>query len=187
MPDALSLPPLPVNAQFLGPEGRPPDVLSAVMLPQPLERHGVPGSQEDARQYKKAKDRDNLHDSESINGGNTASIIADVAMDLSRTESGLLNVQSQTETPTTGVVEGKLSYTTMAARHSPHMQKLGDPPSFPEDNIVVLDEDYVIDQSGKIPSIKFSTRVHEQIDNSMCNTIIVRLLGRSIGFQTLHS
>ncbi|KAK8689421.1 hypothetical protein V6N13_088142 [Hibiscus sabdariffa] len=105
MPDALSLPPLPVNAQFLGPEGRPPDVLSAVMLPQPLERHGVPGSQEDARQYKKAKDRDNLHDSESINGGNTASIIADVAMDLSRTESGLLNVQSQTETPTTGVVE----------------------------------------------------------------------------------
>ncbi|KAL4340504.1 hypothetical protein GQ457_08G008970 [Hibiscus cannabinus] len=36
-------------------------------------------------------------------------------------------------------------------------------------------------------TIKFSERVHAQIDKSMRNVIIVRLLGRSIGFGTLQN
>ncbi|KAL4386403.1 hypothetical protein GQ457_09G026060 [Hibiscus cannabinus] len=51
--------------------------------------------------------------------------------------------------------------------------------------VEVLDEDCVIDKSGKFPTIKFSERVHKLIDSNMRNVIIVRLLGRNIGYQTL--
>ncbi|KAL4302847.1 hypothetical protein GQ457_10G018520 [Hibiscus cannabinus] len=51
--------------------------------------------------------------------------------------------------------------------------------------VEVLDEDCVIDRTGKFPTIEFSERVHKQIDSTMRNVIIVRLLGRNIGYQTL--
>ncbi|KAL4379982.1 hypothetical protein GQ457_02G035630 [Hibiscus cannabinus] len=51
--------------------------------------------------------------------------------------------------------------------------------------VEVLDEDCIIDKSGKFPTIKFSERVHKLIDSNMRNVIIVRLLGRNIGYQTL--
>ncbi|KAK8502081.1 hypothetical protein V6N12_012535 [Hibiscus sabdariffa] len=46
--------------------------------------------------------------------------------------------------------------------------------------ILVSDEDCVVDKSGKFPKIKFSERVHQQLDLAMRNVIIVRLLGRNI-------
>ncbi|KAK8681458.1 hypothetical protein V6N13_053861 [Hibiscus sabdariffa] len=55
------------------------------------------------------------------------------------------------------------------------------------DNVMVLDEDYIIDRSGPFSSIKFSNQVHDQIDSNMRNTIIVCLLGQTIGFRTLQS
>ncbi|XP_039039738.1 uncharacterized protein LOC120177789 [Hibiscus syriacus] len=54
-----------------------------------------------------------------------------------------------------------------------------------DDEIVVLDEDYVIDKSDAFPTIKFSEKVHDQIDKNMRNVIIVRLLGRMIGYKAL--
>ncbi|KAL4332409.1 hypothetical protein GQ457_07G003100 [Hibiscus cannabinus] len=56
-----------------------------------------------------------------------------------------------------------------------------------EDEVVVLDEDCLVDESGVFSTIKFSKRVHAQIDKSTQNVIIVRLLGRSIGFGALHN
>ncbi|XP_039054241.1 uncharacterized protein LOC120196509 [Hibiscus syriacus] len=38
---------------------------------------------------------------------------------------------------------------------------------------------------GQIPSVEFSKKVHERIDHSMRRSIIVRLLGRKIGYKTL--
>ncbi|KAL4379799.1 hypothetical protein GQ457_02G025960 [Hibiscus cannabinus] len=51
--------------------------------------------------------------------------------------------------------------------------------------VEVLDEDCVVDKSGKFPTIEFSERVHNLIDSNMRNVIIVRLLGRNIGYKTL--
>ncbi|KAL4272787.1 hypothetical protein GQ457_13G012020 [Hibiscus cannabinus] len=51
--------------------------------------------------------------------------------------------------------------------------------------ILVSNEDCVVDRSGKFPKIEFSERVHKQLDMAMRNVIIVRLLGRNIGYQTL--
>ncbi|KAK8556760.1 hypothetical protein V6N12_003155 [Hibiscus sabdariffa] len=44
-----------------------------------------------------------------------------------------------------------------------------------------------VDTDATIPSIQFLDRVHDQVDNNMRNAIIVRLLGRSIGFEALES
>ncbi|KAK8569179.1 hypothetical protein V6N12_007711 [Hibiscus sabdariffa] len=54
-----------------------------------------------------------------------------------------------------------------------------------EEEVVVLEENVIIDRSEPTPSICFSDRVQDQIDHNMCNAIIVRLLGRSIGYVTL--
>ncbi|KAK8564934.1 hypothetical protein V6N12_058511 [Hibiscus sabdariffa] len=37
--------------------------------------------------------------------------------------------------------------------------------------------------SGTFPTIIFSDRVHNQIDRNMRNSVIVRILGRTIGFK----
>ncbi|KAL4353660.1 hypothetical protein GQ457_06G023040 [Hibiscus cannabinus] len=53
------------------------------------------------------------------------------------------------------------------------------------DDIVVLDEDVVVDESGPYTIIKFSERVHDAVDRSLGQTVIVRLLGRQIGYRML--
>ncbi|KAK8579277.1 hypothetical protein V6N12_069605 [Hibiscus sabdariffa] len=148
---------LPSTAQFVGPRGRPPDDLPDVVMPQSHERCS------------------------------SVSAVVDVAMDDSRPASCLLELQQHNGVPADGSVEWKVSYATMVARNPSNTGKSSASHTFSEDDIVVLEDDYVIAHSGKIPSIKFLNRVHEQIDKSMRNTIIVRLLGRSIGFKTLHA
>ncbi|KAK8571980.1 hypothetical protein V6N13_047607 [Hibiscus sabdariffa] len=49
------------------------------------------------------------------------------------------------------------------------------------DNVVVSAEDYVIDKSGSFPKVKFVAHVHDHIDRNMRTSVIVRLLGRTIG------
>ncbi|KAL4281246.1 hypothetical protein GQ457_03G036790 [Hibiscus cannabinus] len=53
------------------------------------------------------------------------------------------------------------------------------------DDIVVLDEDVCVDDSGPYTTISFSDRVHAAIDQSMCQSVIIRLLGRQIGYRVL--
>ncbi|KAL4319053.1 hypothetical protein GQ457_18G007360 [Hibiscus cannabinus] len=55
------------------------------------------------------------------------------------------------------------------------------------EDFVLLEEDCVVDNSGPYPSIEFSERVHTLIDVSMSHSVIVRLVGRSIGYRTLLS
>ncbi|KAL4326351.1 hypothetical protein GQ457_11G001160 [Hibiscus cannabinus] len=55
------------------------------------------------------------------------------------------------------------------------------------EDLVLLEEDCIVDDSGPFPSIEFSERVYSLIDASMSQAVIVRLLGRSIGYRTLLS
>ncbi|KAL4366250.1 hypothetical protein GQ457_05G014610 [Hibiscus cannabinus] len=50
-----------------------------------------------------------------------------------------------------------------------------------------MEEDVIMDESGAIPSIQFSDKVHDQVDHNMCNAIIIHLLGRTIGYKTLEA
>ncbi|KAL4383795.1 hypothetical protein GQ457_15G012030 [Hibiscus cannabinus] len=58
---------------------------------------------------------------------------------------------------------------------------------FIEQEISITAVDIKIDSTSPIPSIQFSERVHAQVDYNMRNSLIVRLLGRSIGFKALQS
>ncbi|KAL4384117.1 hypothetical protein GQ457_15G000410 [Hibiscus cannabinus] len=58
---------------------------------------------------------------------------------------------------------------------------------FIEQEISITAADIKIDSTSPIPSIQFSERVHAQVDYNMRNSLIVRLLGRSIGFKALQS
>ncbi|KAL4303593.1 hypothetical protein GQ457_10G006750 [Hibiscus cannabinus] len=54
-----------------------------------------------------------------------------------------------------------------------------------KDEVEIREEDIIMECAGKIPSIQFSSRVHDQIDNNLRNAIVVRLLGRTIGYKAL--
>ncbi|KAK8676932.1 hypothetical protein V6N13_142491 [Hibiscus sabdariffa] len=118
---------LPSTAQFVGPRGRPPDDLPDVVMPQSHERCS------------------------------SVSAVVDVAMDDSRPASCLLELQQHNGVPADGSVEWKVSYATMVARNPSNTGKSSASHTFSEDDIVVLEDDYVIAHSGKIPSIKYST------------------------------
>ncbi|XP_024038338.1 uncharacterized protein LOC127903112 [Citrus sinensis] len=48
-------------------------------------------------------------------------------------------------------------------------------------------EDVVIEQEGFLPSISFSQKVHEQLIKPWQSTVVVKLLGRMIGYKALCS
>ncbi|KAK9042870.1 hypothetical protein V6N11_071225 [Hibiscus sabdariffa] len=56
-----------------------------------------------------------------------------------------------------------------------------DTPLPASDDIVVSNEYYVIDHIGPFPTIKFSEKSHEKIDEKMRRIVTVCLLGQSIG------
>ncbi|KAE8694956.1 DNA helicase INO80-like [Hibiscus syriacus] len=61
-------------------------------------------------------------------------------------------------------------------------------PPFPELNeeeVVIQEGDVSVDQSGAYPVIQFSKRVRDSIDYNMRKTVIVRLLGKTIGYRAL--
>ncbi|KAL4278247.1 hypothetical protein GQ457_03G020180 [Hibiscus cannabinus] len=113
--------------------------------------------------------------------------VADVAMDETLTTPGRSVGRTVVGDSLTGIDKGKASYASMAARNNGVSGKSSISSGLSDDYIIVLEDDYVIDHSGTILSIKFSDRVHEQIHITIRNAIIVRLLGRSIGFQTLNT
>ncbi|KAL4346847.1 hypothetical protein GQ457_17G009160 [Hibiscus cannabinus] len=50
-----------------------------------------------------------------------------------------------------------------------------------------LDEDVVVNNSGVFLEIRFSDRVHQHIDAKLSKSLIVHLLGRSIGYRALKN
>ena len=53
------------------------------------------------------------------------------------------------------------------------------------DDLDVADEDVIIETDGCIPSVVFSQKMQEQLVRPWKNTVIVKLLGRSIGYRSL--
>ncbi|KAL4367995.1 hypothetical protein GQ457_05G013640 [Hibiscus cannabinus] len=57
--------------------------------------------------------------------------------------------------------------------------------SLVELDVVVQNEDVRLGGSNTLPEIQFSNRIHEAIDAKLACSLVVRLLGRSIGYQAL--
>ena len=54
-----------------------------------------------------------------------------------------------------------------------------------EDDFDVNADDVLIDRNSHIPSIKFSEKVHEALVKPWKSTVVVKLLGRTIGYKAL--
>ncbi|KAL4386031.1 hypothetical protein GQ457_09G026140 [Hibiscus cannabinus] len=52
-------------------------------------------------------------------------------------------------------------------------------------DVEVTDDDVLIGGDSVIPEIRFSDKVHEAIDRKLSKSIIIRLLGKSIGYRAL--
>ncbi|KAL4340929.1 hypothetical protein GQ457_08G016820 [Hibiscus cannabinus] len=52
-------------------------------------------------------------------------------------------------------------------------------------DVEVLEEDVLVDNDGLMPKISFSKKVHCSIDQKLTNSVVIRLLGRTIGYRTL--
>ncbi|KAL4296692.1 hypothetical protein GQ457_12G011660 [Hibiscus cannabinus] len=168
---------------LLDPSGRPPDPMVRLESPVVLERLGSPTALEDQRNSKKIKGCDTEQDGIVI--GEQDMVMAtevEAGSDESREpDSTVDGGTSQQGVPAIG----KISYASVVAQGQERTgTDMGEDVLDPN-NVVVLDEDCVIYNYGDYPSIKFSTRVHDQIDRSMRNVVIVRLLGRNIGYGTL--
>ncbi|KAE8696959.1 hypothetical protein F3Y22_tig00110637pilonHSYRG00407 [Hibiscus syriacus] len=61
----------------------------------------------------------------------------------------------------------------------------GDIPLFGDEDVDIQEGDVVIDRSGPYPVVRFSSRMHGSIDHNMRQIVMVRLLGKSIGFRAL--
>ncbi|KAL9431996.1 hypothetical protein AB3S75_027078 [Citrus x aurantiifolia] len=56
-----------------------------------------------------------------------------------------------------------------------------------EKDIEIKKDDVVIEREGYLPSISFSQKVHEQLIKPWQSTVVVKLLGRMIGYKALSS
>ncbi|KAL4283171.1 hypothetical protein GQ457_16G011860 [Hibiscus cannabinus] len=52
-------------------------------------------------------------------------------------------------------------------------------------DVVVNDEDVLVGGDAILPEISFSAQVHDAIDEELSNSVIIRLLGKSIGYRAL--
>ncbi|KAL4279694.1 hypothetical protein GQ457_03G033660 [Hibiscus cannabinus] len=154
--------------------GRPPEGVPELGVLPILERSASPLASEEQQLAKKSRGIGSTVDT----GGdpNTAN-----SMDTDSMHSaGLGEFRNEKSN-----LHGKETYAAMAAKGRsgngmPAIVNDANP-----DEVFVLDEDCTVDDSGKYPTIRFSDRVHDRVDWSMRHTIIVRLLGRAIGYKVL--
>ncbi|KAL4367388.1 hypothetical protein GQ457_05G014640 [Hibiscus cannabinus] len=151
-------------------------------LPIVLEWSGSPATLEDQRDSKRSR-------SFGTEQGAVSMVEEDMAMDA---ELEVVADDTRDSAPKSGdgapqqvgSNHGKGSYACSYARTRANCYCMEEDVLDPS-SVVVLDGDCVISESGDYPPIKFSARVHDQIDHSMRNVIIVRLLGCNIGYGTL--
>ncbi|KAL4386946.1 hypothetical protein GQ457_09G028280 [Hibiscus cannabinus] len=157
--------------------GRPLDALSIVCSDPVLERPGSPLVDDIQRDMKKLK-------------GLESAILTDSStpMEFDEGHSGKEGPVEIVElSPKHGQDSGKssVSYASVVGRSLKGDEQGSNGVGLDPNKVIVLDEDCVVNRDGKFPTIRFSNRVYDQIDSAMKNVVIVRLLGRNIGFQTL--
>ncbi|KAL4295172.1 hypothetical protein GQ457_12G027560 [Hibiscus cannabinus] len=144
-------------------------------LPIVLERPGSPTALEDQRNSKKST---GFGTEQGVIVIGDEDMVMDTEVEVVPDGSHKSDPKNNGDAPQQGVPAiGKSSYASVVS------QGRGRPGSgmgedvLDPNSVIVLDEDCVISESGDYPSIKFSARVHDQIDRSMRNVVIVRLLG----------
>ncbi|KAL4333578.1 hypothetical protein GQ457_07G001170 [Hibiscus cannabinus] len=159
------LPQSVLTSHFVGPGGRPPDCTPAVVLPQSHERNNFPALVEDSCVSKKAKD-DVTRVKKSVSNS------LDVTMDDSPPTSELGNQPQQEQTITDGARLGNVSYATMAYRIPNDKGKMGASSSFSMDDVVILEDDYLIGdiQLIDLENNYFLVRFEKESDYSMVLT-----------------
>lgn len=56
-----------------------------------------------------------------------------------------------------------------------------------EEEIVLHEDGVQVSLNGPYPHVRFSERVHSQVDENNKQSMIVRMLGRPIGYKTLSN
>ncbi|KAK8992098.1 hypothetical protein V6N11_044990 [Hibiscus sabdariffa] len=128
-----------------GPYERPPDKMLQVGLPNMLDRPSSPVSAEDQRDFKKAR------------GGG---------------EENLDFKAKDTDRDHGANGSGKAMFASMVMKDSNGFGRESYDEELSPNNVIVLDEDCIVSDSGEFPTIKFSNQVHDQIDCNMKNVII---------------
>ncbi|KAL4291177.1 hypothetical protein GQ457_14G014560 [Hibiscus cannabinus] len=165
----------------VGQIGRPPDDVIQLLCPSPLERCREPGVIECESVDKRACNREEVLDANMME-------IEEGQKEEASAEGG--TVLTSGEAAGRGPVDnlaGKESYASMVARNSGSGAVQDGVCDAGSVEVKVSESDYVIDRSGPFPTVKFSDKVHDQIDRNMRNSVIIRLLGRKIGFKALLS
>ncbi|KAL4311375.1 hypothetical protein GQ457_01G022070 [Hibiscus cannabinus] len=155
---------------------RPPDGIPQVSRFPPLERPASPTLLEQQRSAKKAKGNseiDSGHDSMTIDDDQSV---------------GSTVVETDMNQQTEGNQDGeKSTYVGKVMANCSVGIGANGPTSFREDDVTILEDDIILDRNRPIPSIQFSDRVHDQIDHNLRSALIVRLLGRTIGYNVILS
>ncbi|KAK8526985.1 hypothetical protein V6N12_054214 [Hibiscus sabdariffa] len=84
------------------------------------------------------------------------------------------------------VVFNPISYKDMLTG-STHLQPPGSIVDLDDDDIELLDDDVIIGLSKGVPTIDFSDRVQSLAIKSMELTLVVKILGRRISYNTLQN
>ncbi|KAL4383939.1 hypothetical protein GQ457_15G014660 [Hibiscus cannabinus] len=166
--------------------GRPPDGIPVIPPLQPLERPSSPTQLEGESVLKKVRSSvDVVVDSDrvSMDADNDTGMDSDVR-DIVVGINSLPPDQGQRSAPPVG--DGG-TYASKVTASDQQGIPIGASVGFIEQEISITAADIKIDATNPIPSIQFSERVHAQVDYNMRNLLIVRLLGRSIGFKALQS
>ncbi|KAL4308775.1 hypothetical protein GQ457_01G007430 [Hibiscus cannabinus] len=169
----------------VGQIGRPPDVAIQLSCPSPLERCRDPGVPKYEPVDKRARNREEVLDTNmmEVEEGQNEEASDKVGTDLTSGEA----VGRENDRGPVDNLTGKESYASMVARNSGSGAVQDGVCDAGSVEIKVSENDYVIDRSGPFPTIKFSDKVHDQIDRNMRNSVIILLLGRKIGFKALLS
>ncbi|KAL4289744.1 hypothetical protein GQ457_14G000690 [Hibiscus cannabinus] len=154
--------------------GRPPDGSLQSVIPSRLERLAEPVSVEDQQVGKRSRgEEDDVMDVGLDKVGGTVSLAAGY-------RDSVCDVSDMQQTEERSQV--KPSFRDMLAGNKPL-----NVPGFaiPELDVEMQEEDVQLSSVDGTPAIDFSDRIHDRVDAKLANSVIVRLLGRMIGYNAL--
>ncbi|KAK8572710.1 hypothetical protein V6N13_048291 [Hibiscus sabdariffa] len=187
MHDTPFLPPPLTADQFVGPGGRPPDVLPEVVIPQSSERPSLLIHEEDSQSFKRPKERTptlaDMQAAGSLNSVNGMREGADMDMDVSHANPCGFAGQKVIENTSEGLVKGKESYAIMAAKNSRVLGESNISCGFSDDDVVVLEDDYQQNNMGTTQATPLKPTDNElhgpwvTVDSQHCRNSSIRSNG----------
>ncbi|KAL4325035.1 hypothetical protein GQ457_11G016650 [Hibiscus cannabinus] len=165
--------------------GRPPDTNALVVVPSSLERSANPIYDEDQQVMKRSRgDGQETMDVEvDVQEDGSDVVMQITAKDgLSCEEEGTVRNDDIPRVEGTPPGMNKPSFRDMLTGRG---STAGSSPALSELDVEILAEDVCVSSVDGMPSITFSDRVHNMVDAKLTNAVVVRLLGRNIGYGAL--